>query len=366
MDHAVLDFRNALTKAVKDRVQSMGLSQKDVVRWTGLTQPQVSNLLNGWVNQQSAEVLIRAAESLGLQFSATEAEGFGSSVLMSDSGLRGRSSEQVLSWFCEVNAISVEQARDEFLWFDDEIVFFRSERAGRSDTRTHEEKTVQDWARLRGLAVMKSSPATYIDFGDSLRVLVGKDMARRKAVNAIIKDFPDQMDGTGLADHSRWLRRSGARSAAAVLSAPYLRRGERTPEQLVALAERVRGDLGLDMRMGLTRDNWYVRFSMPVVLWDPEKLDLRSKEGMTPLGVPGPVGRGNDPFVDWLLEQADRSDGVGDLARDLVADRTAAVCTAEELRTHMIVCGACFEALEALDDAIAEHGKSAGATVHVH
>jgi len=65
-------------------------------------------------------------------------------------------------------------------------------------------------------------------------------------------------------------------------------------------------------------------------------------------------------FLRWLKQQSDRSDVVGDLARDVLADKCLKyVRTAEGLRAH-IRSHSCeiSGALRALDKAVREFGAS--------
>lgn len=61
-------------------------------------------------------------------------------------------------------------------------------------------------------------------------------------------------------------------------------------------------------------------------------------------------------FAHWLHKQTKRNDPVGDLARDAAQDRTFPVDTSSgpKLRSYMRSCRACDEAIETLEEALAE------------
>jgi transcriptional regulator with XRE-family HTH domain len=61
-------------------------------------------------------------------------------------------------------------------------------------------------------------------------------------------------------------------------------------------------------------------------------------------------------FAHWLRKQTKRNDPIGDLARDAAQDRTFPVDTSSgpKLRSYMRSCRACDEAIEALEEALAE------------
>ena len=60
-------------------------------------------------------------------------------------------------------------------------------------------------------------------------------------------------------------------------------------------------------------------------------------------------------FYSWLRQQRWRDDEVGDLARDVWDDRkNIRDHSVSGIKYRMLTAGACFEALEALDTAVAE------------
>jgi hypothetical protein len=60
-------------------------------------------------------------------------------------------------------------------------------------------------------------------------------------------------------------------------------------------------------------------------------------------------------FISWLKKQAGRDDPIGDLARGMkMVQRPLERRSVSGLRSHMRLCGACLEALDALDDAARE------------
>lgn len=66
-------------------------------------------------------------------------------------------------------------------------------------------------------------------------------------------------------------------------------------------------------------------------------------------------------FHDYLMEQRERDDGIGDLARDY-ADDEIRVDSARELRAHLLESHplACDGALRAVDAAAADWAESGG------
>ena len=61
-------------------------------------------------------------------------------------------------------------------------------------------------------------------------------------------------------------------------------------------------------------------------------------------------------FYMWLRQQRWRDDEIGDLARDIWDDRrNIRERTVGGIRARMLTAGACREALEALDTAVAEY-----------
>lgn len=59
-------------------------------------------------------------------------------------------------------------------------------------------------------------------------------------------------------------------------------------------------------------------------------------------------------FIEWLADQADRWDPVGDLARDLAVDQLFRGQTAADLRAHLHAANAIPPVFTALDQAIEE------------
>lgn len=62
-------------------------------------------------------------------------------------------------------------------------------------------------------------------------------------------------------------------------------------------------------------------------------------------------------FYDWLMNQTERDDPIGDLANDAQGDQTAPKdATVEQWRAYLVHHpGACWQARQALDEAIEEY-----------
>lgn len=62
------------------------------------------------------------------------------------------------------------------------------------------------------------------------------------------------------------------------------------------------------------------------------------------------------PFYRWLLKQQNRNDPIGDLAKDVLSDKSfpAGISSLREQKEHLIKQSACDEAIQALEEAYAE------------
>jgi predicted XRE-type DNA-binding protein len=62
-----LRLRSELMMALRDRIESAGLTQAEVAARLGVTQPRISDLMPGKINVFSLDALVRLAHAAGLR-----------------------------------------------------------------------------------------------------------------------------------------------------------------------------------------------------------------------------------------------------------------------------------------------------------
>lgn len=189
-------------------------------------------------------------------------------IILSRLGMGDADTDQLIDWMARLNNIDHDTAAAEFVYSDTgEII----------STLTHtlpanpRGGSVTSWAAARGLTHSEGPQRHFHGLGvgnlaGGIAALL-EDNPRRQTLlgHTLARDLNS---ANRMVDHLRCLAQPRAPRYVGFTVAPYL---STDPEQLVDTADFLR-ELGLGVRIGRGADAWYSPATLPVVIWNPERL----------------------------------------------------------------------------------------------
>lgn len=204
-------------------------------------------------------------------------------LLLEHEGLWRMSDAARVEWFARVNGMDLERARQEFCWdADGSLVESMAHRRGPFEQSF--EAGLDEWAREHGVRVfalgippVAGAGAMVADrfAGYAATIAQAYDKKRREeVVGAVVGSVSDPSVYGG---HARCFHVRGSTATSGALFASRLSRVDAADVLRLAAALR---SVGLSFRLGLGEDAWFSRELVPLVVWNPElvQLSMRGKD----------------------------------------------------------------------------------------